>query len=211
MTVQAQTMKRYETEVAYSTFDDALSLLEEASYRVISLAENAQVKVQQGPGAFRTDVGNFVREGVMYIPGGKNFLVPVSPILNNPQRAVQAHAEGKEYEILPTEVKPYILDRIEFPQTTTKVPTDRFGEEEYMIEMFGSRDLQKAREYGEFLHSLGIREIPIYVLDQGYVKRQRTPFVRQLWFSSLREQSATVANDRSLHEEVRVGGIKGIV
>jgi hypothetical protein len=178
---------------AYSApFDEGKKLLESEGYHIISLEENAGFRMQEGKEAFVSRNGNWVKEGVLYIPNKGNKLVRNSPILYSAVEAVQAHREGKEFYPSKEAIEKALEDSINFSITNTEIPTNRFGENELTVWAFGLGDSKKAQAYGDFLKESGISKMPAWSIDKNYVNEQSNPFARQLWFDWLGGRSGLV-------------------
>ncbi|MEK6819029.1 MAG: hypothetical protein AABY10_03790, partial [Nanoarchaeota archaeon] len=69
-----------ESAKVIAPFDQGLYALIENGFGIISLVQNAKLRVQQGKGSDISKNGNLVREGVIYTPNGTPKLVRNSPI-----------------------------------------------------------------------------------------------------------------------------------
>ena len=69
-------------------FDEGKEILEEEGYKIISLQENARLRMQEGRYHAVSLGGNWVKEDAIYIPGKGKFLTKNSPIMANPQQTV---------------------------------------------------------------------------------------------------------------------------
>ncbi len=164
-------------------FDDSLAELQILGYEVISVAQNAELRIHQGAKASVSHRGNLTREGIIYTPHAKPILVKNSPILMKPSVTTTAEKLGFERYLRATELSRYLseeTDFIEFPEEYFEIPTNRFGEEGLTVFLFGGE--QKARRYGEFLAKEGVYEMPVNPLDKSYVYTHDRPFARQLYF-----------------------------
>ena len=72
--------------VVSAPFDEAKAVLGSNGYEVISLPVNAELRIRQGEKANISQNGNYVREGVIYIPKKGNRLVRDSPILGSAKK-----------------------------------------------------------------------------------------------------------------------------
>ena len=152
-------------------FDKAKAKLERSGYHVISLEENARLRMQEGRDSDVSKNGNWVREGVLYVPNEGKFLTRNSPIMDNPVKATNAHRKGKDFYLTDNQVEEALSDSVAL--SLKSIPTDRFGEDEITSYAFG----EIAKQYGGFLKEAGIDSMPIYTADL-----QDKPFARQLWF-----------------------------
>ena len=100
---------------------------------------------------------------------------------------------------------------LEFPKKDIKMPVERFGEDELTIFAIGDGDSKKAQNYGDFLEDVGIKEMPVHVVDSDYVKTRNKPFERLLWFAPLPGRSNLDGNYiRDLHVNYWVRGVREI-
>ena len=175
-------------------FDQALKSLAERDYRIISLAENAKLRIQEG---FNSDIsknGNYVREGVIYNPNENPILARRSPILDAPKEATSANRNGRKYFLSKEQLeKAKESGFYELPNKNFNIPTNRFGEEGLTVFAFGTsegkdlkQDAKDAEKYGLFLRGKAdIKGMPIYLADADHVNSQKEPFAKQMWFSGL--------------------------
>jgi hypothetical protein len=176
-----------ESAVVYAPFDKAQKKLKYADYSIISLAQNAQIRMEQGAGSDVSRSGNYVREGVIYVPNGTPRLVRHSPVLKAAEKATKAHRQGKEFFPTKAQLEEALSDSVDFPNQNTNIPTNRFDEEELTVYAFGNEE--QARSYGEFLREAGIKEMPVWIENASNVNKQSKPFTRQLWLSNLDDGS----------------------
>lgn len=170
-----------ESATFYAPFDQALETLTEKGCEVISLPQNAQLRIQQGKDSYVSRIGNYTREGVLYFPNGKPKLVRNSPILLSAREATQAHRERKDFYPTQAQIEQALQDSFDFPQEDTEIPTNRFGENE--LTRYAFEDV--AEQYGQFLRESGIETMPILVIDRDLVNKKSQPFARQIWFGEL--------------------------
>lgn len=163
-----------ESAVVYAPFDKAKEALENKGYRIISLEENAKLRIQQGKNHYVSKNGNWVREGVIYTPDKRIFLTKNSPIMQNPREATNAHSKGNEYFLTEEQVEQALQDSVKL--SGESIPTNRFKDNEVTAFSFGD----VAGDYGLFLKEAGIKEMPVYLANVS-----DRPFARQLWFGVL--------------------------
>lgn len=188
-------------------FDRALAKLQKNGYKLISLPQNAELRIQQGKDHYVSKNGNWVREGVLYVPGERNKLVRVSPILESAKKATQVHRTRKEFYPTRKQIEQSLTDdSVDFPEKTIEIPTNRFDWGALTVYIFGGE--KKAKAYGEFLHDAGIKEMPVYAVDKDYVDNQSKSFARQLWFGPLDFRSELSGYGRLLDYDDRVRGVK---
>ncbi len=154
-------------------FDESKAKLESEGYRVISLEENARLRIQEGAKALVSRHGNWVREGFLYVPGKGKVLTKASPIMESPVEATQAHRILNDFYITDEQVEKGLADSIKF-EDSFLIPTERFGEDKFTVYFFGN----SAKAYGEFLKGAGIKEMAVAMVDRIGNKS----FVRQAWF-----------------------------
>lgn len=198
--------KGIESAVVYAFFDKALEDLTKQGYEIISLPQNAQLRIQQGLHSFISGNGNWTREGVIYFIKGKPKLVRNSPILDSAKEAAQAHKSREEFYPSQSQIDQALVDSIDFPQENIKIPTDRLSEEALTVWAFGGE--KEARAYGEFLREAGIKEMPVLVVDKNYVNKKENPFVRQMWFRFLGFGSGLGGYGRCLNGGIGLHGVK---
>src|SRR3989344_8024373 len=80
-------------------FDEGIDALREEKYEIISLEKNAILMMQEGPKADISRYGNWVKEGVIYLPKDGAYLTKNSPILENAFDATNANREGNWFYI----------------------------------------------------------------------------------------------------------------
>ncbi len=76
MTNKTKELKKDEDGLIYAEapFAEAKEALEDNGYRIISLEENAILRMQEGKSSFVSQYGNRTKEGIIYLPNGKIFL-----------------------------------------------------------------------------------------------------------------------------------------
>lgn len=133
-------------------------------------------------------------------------MVRNSPVLYSATEATQAHRNEKESYLTKGQVDSALEDSVEFPSQDTRIPTNRFAEEDLTVYAFGGEE--QARQYGEFLRNAGINEMPVWVIDKDYFNEQSQPFTRQMWFGNLVNRSDLFGYDRLLHYSTGLRGVK---
>jgi hypothetical protein len=195
-----------ESAVVYAPFNEAQEALESNGYRIISLIENAQLRMQQGAGSYISRNGNWAREGIIYTPRGKPRLVRNSPILFSAKEATEAHRQGREFYPSADAIEQALTDSVEFPLSNIEIPTNRLADEQFTSYAFGGEEQAKA--YGEFLNQAGIKKLPVWVVSSEHVNSQDNVFARQMWFRSLDIRSYLSGSDWDLHVDVGMRGVK---
>ena len=176
-------------------FDEGKELLEKEGYNIISLQKNAKLRIQEGVNENISKNGNWVREGVLYVPKKGKFLTKISPIMANAKRATDCHRNGKDFYLTSEQIEESLSDSVELSKDS--IPTNRFAEDEITVYAFG--DI--AEQYGKFLKEAEINEMHIWTADL-----QDKPFARQMWFGFLAGGSG-LDGSRNLYYGSRVRGV----
>lgn len=161
---------RLHSAYAVGAFDNAKEALEAKSYKVISLEEQAGLRVQEGADSSVSQRGNWTKEGFIYVPSKGAFLTKDSPIMANAKDATNCHRNCKEFYLNDEQVEKSLADSVKIGKT--EIPTSRFADEAITNFAFG----KNAKAYGEFLKENGIDNIQVYLADA-----QNKPFARQAW------------------------------
>jgi hypothetical protein len=177
-------------------FDKGKEALESKGYRIISLEENAGLRIQEGRDSFISRWGNWTREGVIYVQKKGKFLTKKSPIMDNAKEATDCHRNGKDYYLTNKQVEEALADCVEL--SGESIPTNRFKDEKVTVYAFG--DI--AEQYGNFLKETGINGMPVWLADT-----QDKPFARQMWFRDLDDWSELGGDFRGLDCDYRVRGV----
>ncbi len=167
-----QDIKKGKLHSAYAVgaFDKAKEALESNGYRVISLEEQAVLRVQEGSDSSVSRRGNWTREGFIYVPNRGAFLTKNSPIMANAKQATDCHRNGNEFYLNDEQVEKSLADSVLIKET--QISTKRFGDEAITNFAFG----KNAKAYGEFLKENGIDSIQVYLANS-----ENKPFARQAW------------------------------
>jgi hypothetical protein len=152
-------------------FDQGKEILAKAGYRVISLQENAQLRMQEGVNSYVSQIGNWVREGAIYAPSKGVYLTKNSPIMENAVEATNCHRKNVEFYLTPEQVEKSLADAVKL--SGESIPTNRFKDNETTVYAFG----EDADKYGQFLKEAGINSMSVYITGT-----QDRPFARQVWF-----------------------------
>jgi len=191
-------------ESAYleAPFDEAKNELESNKYRIISLEENANLRIQEGKDAFISRNGNWTREGVIYLPSNKIYLTKNSPIMADAKKATDCHRKGSEFYINEKQIEEAKKDAVKFTKKDNySIPTDKFGDDEITAFAFG----KIAKDYGNFLKDAGIKEMPVYLANC-----EKKPFARQMWFRGLGDNSELGGSGRLLDCSCRARGVREV-
>jgi len=172
---------KLESSYVEAPFDQAKKELESNGYRIISLSENAKLRIQEGKNAFVSQNGNWTAEDFIYLPNKQVYLTKNSPIMKNAEKATNCHRKGEEFYLTSKQVDYALTNAVKIKDT--KIPTNRFGEAELTNFCFG----ESAKAYGEFLKNAGIDDMPVYLCNT-----EKKPFARKLWFWDLGSGSGLV-------------------
>lgn len=180
-------------------FEEGKKLLESKGYRIISLEENARLRIQEGSNSSVSKNGNWVSEDAIYVPNRGVFLTKKSPIMDNSERATQESRNGDFY-LTDEQVEKYLECAVKL--INQSIPTNRFGKNEITKYAFG----ETAEDYGNFLKENGIEKMPIWLADMP-----DKPFARKLWFRRLNDDwSDLCCNGRGLFDVDRVRGVSDV-
>jgi len=207
ITVDIRPREKYSAYVV-GPFDQTLKALKSQGYKLISLEENAGLRMQERENHDVSTNGNWVKEGALYVPGKGRFITRLSTVLDDPRKATQAHRNGKEYFVSGEQVKMDLefRDSVQVPYDVNGIPTDRFGEDVITMFCFG----KNAKDYGLFLKDYGIKEMPLWFNKENYVQKQGKSYANQLWFRWLGLRSGLVGDHRNLlfYNNNRSRGVK---
>lgn len=117
-----------------------------------------------------------------------------------PTEATSAHRNGREFYLTDEQVEVALKDSLKLPNRDFVIPTNRFGEEEVTSYAFGD----SARNYGNFLKDAGIKEMPVWMVDNIGDKS----FVRQAWLGRLGSSSGLGGGDGGLSYGDWVRGVR---
>ena len=178
-------------------FDKAKIELESNGYRIVSLSENARLRLNERINSEVSRNGNFVREGILYLPDKRRFLTKNSPIIDYPEQATSCNRNNSEFYLNDDMVQKSLSDSIEIK--LKEIPTNGFDEIDLSVYLFG----ENAKKYGDYLKNLGIKNLPIWLEETS-----DKPFARQVWFREIDFWSIIYNQGRNLHKDLRLRGIK---
>lgn len=179
-------------------FDKGKAELEKAGYEVISLEQNAQLRIQEGKDADVSRNGNRVREGVLHVHEKGIFLTKKSPAMANAKKATSCHRNGKEFYLTDAQVEEGLSDSVALSRDP--IPTNRFAENPITVYAFG----KTAEDYGQFLKESGINKMPVWLANL-----QDKSFARQMWLCGLGGgRSGLDGIDGGLDCNYRVRGVR---
>jgi hypothetical protein len=177
-------------------FDCGKTELESNGYSIISLEENARLRLQEGSDSNVSRNDNWVKEGVIYVPSKGKFLTKNSPIMANAKDATECHRNGGDFYLTDEQVEESLVGAVLLDGHS--IPTNRFADNETTVYAFG----ESAKAYGEFLKVARIDEMPVFLANL-----QDKPFARQLWFGDLDYRSEFIGG-RGLSGVNRVRGVR---
>ena len=182
-------------------FDQAKKTLEGAGYNIITLEQNAGLRVSQGRAAIVSREGNYVAEGGLYLPDNHVLLVRNNPIMQSLEIATNAHRNGKDFYPSPEQIEWALSgEHVDLREGERFIPVNAFTEDERTVFMFG----KNTKAYADFLKENNFNEINIYLANS-----QDSAFVRQGWFYGLGVRSGVGVGDRGLDVGDRLRGVRG--
>ncbi len=181
-----------ESSVVYKSFDKALEQLSKNDFEVISLSQNAELRIKEGKDSYVSQNGNRVREGVIYRPNENNqiLLARNSPLLDLKlaSRAVSAHRAGSEYHISEELARQYSNKSSQSPDAEVfhldnlePIIVEKFDKDPRARWLFQSQ----TEAYKELLEEAKIKEMNLYFNDKDYINSQKGPYANQLWLHGL--------------------------
>jgi hypothetical protein len=179
-------------EHAEGSFWEGKAYLESKDFQVISLKQNAEVRMHKGKDDIFSIRGNYVKERILSIPGKGNFLTKIPFSLQESEHDLYLNDK---------QIEKALADSIKLPDENFNIPTKEFGKNEVFIYAFGKEFSEK---YGSFLDELGILEMPFWVYDL-----QDKSLVRPLWFGGLSDGPGIFTYDLILGYEL-VEGVLGV-
>ncbi|HLF53922.1 MAG TPA: hypothetical protein VI544_01970 [Candidatus Nanoarchaeia archaeon] len=167
---------KLQSAYAIGDFRQTKENLASEDYRIISLEEQSRLRIQSSINADISTFGNWVREGVIYVPRKGVFLTKNSPIMDEqPKRRIKA-SDGIFY-INRSQVESALAGSVKL--AGGEIPTNRFGEDERTVFAFG----ENAEPYGKFLRRNEIKSLPVFIANL-----REKPFTTQIWFGSVNKE-----------------------
>ncbi|MDP1695583.1 MAG: hypothetical protein Q8L29_01565 [archaeon] len=177
-------------------FDKGKEFLGAKGYRIISAQEMAKLRMQEGINSAVSELGNWIREGIIYVPKKGKILTKNSPIMESSIEATDCHRNNEELYLTAEEVEKSLADSVNLSDEA--IPTERFADNEITAFLFG----KDAKAYGEFLREAGIKEMPVWLSSL-----KDEPYARQLWLRSFNHESNLIGYSRDLNRDNRVRGV----
>jgi hypothetical protein len=175
-------------------FDQATEAIRAGGGNLASAYDVARARMDKGSTHSLSTYGSWVKEGFVYAPKQNPLLVRESPLVEArlARDATNAHRAGKDFYLDDAMAKGFVSQAEEDaskPLAERRVlrfgkakdytiPTNRFGDDE--VTQFLFKDV--AADYGRFLASSGIKQMPVWFADKSGVDKSEMPFLRQLWF-----------------------------
>lgn len=140
---------RVESAIVDVPFHIGKRILENLGYSIISLEENARLRVQQGKNAEVSKSGNWVREDFLYVPKKERYITKNPQIMLNAEKATIASFYGKPFYLTPEQVEESLKKAVKLPKSYYHIPTNRFKEDEVTNFIFE----EISEEYGYWLNN----------------------------------------------------------
>jgi len=202
-------------------FDRALAEIKAAGGQLATTQQVAQARMVGGKEHHVSKYSSWTAENFVYFPSGKILATyaDYSPILKHPKEATEAHRNGEEFYISKDEAKnleemakedsrkkPSEQRVYTFNKTKSyEIPVSKFAKDKLAQFIFKEAD---AKKYAEFLQEAGIAEVPVWLVDSNYVKKQKAPFARPLWFRNLVDRSDLVGVNWDLDYDNWARGVR---
>ena len=203
-------------------FDQAYEAIRDANGTLASSRDVARARIHPGARHSVSQYGSWVKEGFIYTAKQNPLFVLESPLVDaqRARDATSAHRSGKDFYLDDKTAKMYLDQLDEDAQKAPEarrvirfgtnqnhnIPTNRFADDE--VTRFLFKDA--AAEYGSFLASQGITEMPVWLTDKDHVNKQKASFVRQLWLHGLDDDIRSGINGSygDLFDDCRVRGVR---
>lgn len=178
----------------HDQFARGVLALKERGFSVITGEENARLRIKEGLDSIACLNENYIAQGLLYLPNDKAVLVPISDILDTTKINLQTPYNGfiypygsksrekekttiKEQDIT---IKRFRRNGINYLPTKNQIekmlngkhlvleeeevalPSARLEDSEVARHIFG----EATREYGEFLDSLGIKDVEFQAYER---------------------------------------------
>ena len=193
---------KVESAYVESPFDKALNALKKEKYNLISLEENARLRMLEGKDSFISQNGNYVKEGVIYLSSKEIYLTKLSPIIQNAQEATECHRKGNEFYLNKSQTEKALKNAVKFPKNSNyEIPTSEFGNDAITDFAFG----KIAKDYGNFLKEAGINAMPVWLASC-----ENKPFARQMWFGNLGGRSGLDGRRNLSYLNDRARGVREV-
>ena len=168
-----------ELATVYARFDEALEIFKSINYKLPSLPQSAQLRIQHGEDRDVSKNDILTEAAFIYAPKKGAFLTKTSPIVNDLEKAIQVYKNKNEFFLTDEQVETALKNSVRL--LGESIPTNRFKENE--ITAFAFEDF--AEQYGNFLYELEIKKMPAHI--PSFSKKS---FARQICLKSLEHNSA---------------------
>jgi len=187
-----------------SSFDKASKAVLKESDGLISFRDLAYARIvdAEASGSWKNSSlcanGSYVKEGSLFVPKSNNRRIWLSDslVLQEPALDVKIKRNGVQYVLKKFKVSEYLeqigRDNYFVLFDTSKIPTDRFGEDARTVWAFKDQ----AKDYGLLLKDAGIKTMKIEMYNYNNIDSESRPFTYQLWFHGLDGGSYIGANSR---------------
>jgi len=200
-------------------FSEALKELKSRKIRqkIIPLRQNAQLRIQEGPEAYISQNGNYVREGCIYHQGEDGILVPDSPFLTNSKMLQSAIEENRRGRYFSTQNKRLYEKFFQQAQEdVSKDPRERravFMPSDNQFEVSQTQNLEIFELLGlnqAYLDFVKQSSLSFFPISQETLKGYSGTVPTQMWFNGLGFRSNLNGNSFNLHYDFEVRGVRQI-
>jgi hypothetical protein len=183
------------TAISFGVFEELVPQFSLRGFKLISLEENAWLRISRGKYSPECWTGNFLREGFMYIPGRGAYLIRHSPINDNLKTSRMANSLGSEYHVTLKESERHLKNAVQIPYDLKEIKVSDFETNSITQFAFGSA----VSEYANFLKDANVDKLPIWLLPEGLVDGQSQPFIRQAILRCMDNWSGLIGSHADLH------------
>ena len=191
------------------SFGEGRIRLESEEYKIISLKENARLRINEGIESIVSQDGNWVSERIVYIPGKGKFLTKIPFSMQEAIEATNEDKKGDDFYLTDEQIERTLACSIQLPDENFEIPLKEFGKDTKYGKITKFILEEEAKNYGRFLKrhlkKFRVKEIPVHT-----VKMQDKPFTRQLWFCSIEPRARLFSDDKPLYSFGRIRGIKEV-
>lgn len=192
-------------------FDNALNILEQYNYKIITVPEFAKFRIQEGKDAVCSQNGATTSEEFLYRPKDDFFYWVVNSQINKfAKDATNASREDKEFFLNEKQEAEALNQAIKIPFSyiNKRIPTNRLSEDEIFAQIYGK---EISKKYGLFLFESGVEDTGFWNIllkeDINKISKYGIPFVRKNWFHKI-DIGSELRSGRELEGIASVRGIK---
>ena len=209
MSLYMDTKANWLESVLASDSEEVGSILKcQSRYSMINIPSQSKLRVELGIYSPISENGNLTKEGIIYVPGGKNHFVPYSPLLLNPMEAMAEHLQGREFYPTQSEIDEALSFAVELPDETFEIPTKDFGKD-FLTVLLCAGEV-RAQNYGDLLTDALIKTMSFKMLNKDEVNRHKRPFVRQIYLGHIGYGGKSDIEGRRFYEDNKIVPIRGI-